>query len=148
MKAVNKSLEPVLRSAVVESLKNYELANDDNFLSDLYLYYDASNQTLTFFDGIEKELFLLILNESAIVWGSDVLQEIKDTTKYVLKGLKDERAFDKEFISKPFTVSLVDNDFMVMEELFCVDDPAVKMGGDLWSGINRELDEFLKNLMK
>ena len=148
MKAVNKSLEPVLRSAVVESLNNYELANDDNFLSELYLYYDASNQTLTFFDSIEKELYSLILNESTIVWESDILQEIKDTAKSVLKGLKEERAFDKEFITKPFTISLVDNDFMVEEELFFFDGPIVKMGGDLWSGINKELDEFLKELMK
>ena len=148
MKAVNKSLEPVLRSAVVESLKNYNLANNDHFLGDLYIYYDSGNQTLTFFDGVEKELFLLILNEVSIVWGSDVLQEIKDTAKYILKGLKDEHAFDKEFITKPFTISLVDNDFVVEEELFFIDDPAVKISGDLWSGINRELDEFLKHLMK
>ena len=148
MKAVNKSLEPVLRSAVVKSLKNYELANNDNFLGDLYIYYDAGNQTLTFFDSVEKELFLLILNEAPVVWGLDILQEIKDTAKYILKGLKDEHVFDKKFISKPFTISLVDNDFVVEEELFFLDDPAVKSGGDLWSGMNRELDEFLKNLMK
>ena len=148
MKMVNKSLELVLKSAVVESLKNYESANDGNFLSDLYLYYNADNQTITFFDDIEKELFSLILNEVPIVWGPDVLQEIKDTAKYVLKGLKDERAFDKEFISKPFIISLVDSDFVVEEELFFIDDPAPKSGNDLWSIINRELDEFLKDLMK
>jgi hypothetical protein len=148
MKSVNKSFEPILRSAVIKSLKHYEHANNDNFLSDLYLYYDAENQTLTFFDNIEKELFSLVLNEASVVWNLDVLQEIKDTAKYVLKGLKDERSFDRDFISKPFTVSLVDSDFVVEEELFFLDDPTAKTGGDLWSGINRELDEFFKNLMK
>ena len=148
MKAINKSLEPVLRSAIAESLKNYERTNDDNFLGDLYLYYDAGNQTLTFFDDVEKELFSLVLNEAPVVWGSDILQEIKDTAKHVLKGLKDEQAFEKEFISKPFTISLVDSDFVVEEELFFLDDHTVKSGGDLWSGINKELDEFLKHLMK
>ena len=148
MKMVNKSLEPVLRSVVVESLKNYESANDGNFLNDLYLCYNADSQTITSFDDVEKELFSLILNEVPIVWGPDVRQEIKDTAKYVLRGLKDERAFDKEFISKPFTISLVDGDFMVEEELFFLDDHTAKMKNDLWSGINRELDEFLKDLMK
>ena len=148
MKSVNKSFEPVLRSAVMESLKHYEHANNDNFLSDLYLCYNAENQMITFFDSIEKELFSLVLNEAPVVWNMDVLQEIKDTAKQVLKVLKDERAFDREFISKPFTVSLVDSDFMVEEELFFLDDPTVKTGGDLWPGINRELDEFFKNLMK
>ena len=148
MKAINKSLEPVLKAAVIESLKNYELANDDNFLGELYLSYDAGNQTLTFFDDVEKTLFSLILNETPVVWESDALQEIKDTAKQVLKGLKDEQAFEKEFISKPFTISLVDSDFVVEEELFFIDDPALKSGGDLWSGMNKELDEFFKNLMK
>ncbi|GHV58357.1 hypothetical protein FACS1894182_10280 [Bacteroidia bacterium] len=148
MKAVNKSLEPVLKSAITESLKNYELTNDGNFLSDFYLYCDAGNQTLTFFDDVEKELFSINLNNSAIAWGNDVLQEIKDTAKYVLRGLKEERAFDKEFICKPFTASLVDSDFVVEEELIFLADNTAKGESDLWAGINKELDEFLKNLMK
>ena len=148
MKVVNKSLETVLRSAVVASLKNYEETNAGNFLGGLYLQYNADSQTLTLFDDVEKELFLLLLNDTPIVWESNTLQEIKDTTKYILKGLKDERFFDKNFISKPFTVSLVDSDFVPEENLFFIDDHAAKSGGDLWSGINRELDEFLKQLMK
>ena len=148
MKAVNKNLDSILRSAFVESLKNYEQANDGNYLNDLYLSYNADNHTLTFFDDVEKELFSLVLNDVSIAFGQDVLQEIKDTAKYVLKALKEERIFDKEFISKPFTISLVDSYFAVEEELFFLDDQTVKSGGDLWSNMNRELDEFLKNLMK
>jgi hypothetical protein len=148
MKAVNKSLEPVLRSAVAESLKNYARTNDGNFLSDLYLYYDAGNQTLVFFDDLEKELFSIHLHDTTVVWGEDILQEIKDTTRYVLRGMKEERAFDKEFIYKPFTVGMVDADFIVEDELFFVDDRTHKAGSDLWPEINRELDEFFKNLMK
>ncbi|MDR2474931.1 MAG: hypothetical protein LBD45_03650 [Bacteroidales bacterium] len=148
MKAINKSLEPVLRSAIAESLKNYELTSDGGFLSDLYLYYDAGNGVLTFFDDIEKELFSVNLNDEAISWESDVVQEVKDTAKYALRGLKEERAFDREFICKPFTVSLVDADFTTHEELIFLGDHNPKAGGDLWTGINRDLDEFLKNLMK
>ncbi|MDR0542809.1 MAG: hypothetical protein LBH19_11465 [Dysgonamonadaceae bacterium] len=148
MKAVNKSLEPVLRSAVAESLKNYELTHDGNFLSDLYLYCDVDNQALIFYDDVERELFSIHLNDTAVVWGEDILQEVKDTAKYVLRGLKEDGAFGKEFICKPFTVSLIDRNFMVEEELMFLDDNIVKAGSDLWAGMNRELDEFLKNLMK
>jgi hypothetical protein len=148
MKTINKSLEPVLRLAIVKSLKNYELTNDSNFLSDLYLYYDAGNQTLVFFDDLEKELFSVNLHDTSVVWGEDILQEIKDTAKYILRELKDEHAFDKEFIYKPFTISMVDNDFIREDELFFIDDKSHKAGSDLWPEINKELDEFLKNLMK
>ena len=148
MKVINKSLEIVLRYAIAESLKNYERANEGNFISDLHLQYNADNKTITFFDDEEKELFLLKLNETPIAWESNALQEIKDTTKHVLKVLKEERLFDKGFISKPFIVSLVNSNFVVEEELIFLGDHTGKSGGDLWSGINRELDEFLKNLMK
>jgi hypothetical protein len=148
MKAINKSLEPVLKSAMTASLKNYERSNDGSFLGAIYLFYDADNQALVFFDDEEGELVSIPTNHASVVWGEDMLQEIKDTTKHVLKGMKDEHAFDKDFICKPFTVSWVNKGFMKEEELAIVDDNAFKSGSDLWSGINRELNEFLKNLMK
>ena len=148
MKIVNKHLETVLRSAITESLKNYEQASEGDFLGGLYLCYNADNQTLTFFDDLEKELFLLALHETPVAWEYHPLQEIKNTIRYVFKGLREERFFDKEFISKPFTVSLVNSDFVPEETLFFIDDHSMKSGGDLWSGINKELDEFLKQLMK
>jgi hypothetical protein len=147
MKIVNKSLEPVLRSAVAESLKNYERANDGSFLGALYIYYDAENQTLVFFDDEEEELLSVQPGEVSVAWGEDIMQEIKDTAHHVLKVMKDEHVFDKDFICKPFTVGLVDGGFIVEEELISVDD-ASRANNDLWSGINRELNDFLKNLMK
>jgi len=148
MKMINKNLEPVLKSAIVESLKSYELNNEGDFLDDLYLYYDSENYTLALFDDAEKELFSIPLEEVSISSESDILQEIIDTAKYVLNGLRVERAFDKEFICKPFTVSLVNSDFSIEEELIFLDDHTMKPENDLWFGIEKELDEFLENLMQ
>jgi len=148
MQTINENLDIILRSATRESLKNYELTNEDNFLGDLYLYYDSENQTLTFFDDVEKELFSTQLEDVHISPEADVLQEIINTAKYALRGLRNEHVFDKEFICKPFTVSLVNSDFMIEEELIFLDDQAMKSGNDLWTGIEKELDEFFENLMQ
>jgi hypothetical protein len=148
MKAINKSLEPVLKSAILESLKNYDLTNDGSFLGDLYIYFDGENQTLTFFDDVEKELFAVNLSDEDSLSDAELQQEIKNTAQFVLKELEKEKAFDTEFICKPFTVSMVDSDFIVEEELIFIDDNTLKLEGDLWSGLDKELDDFLKNLMQ
>jgi hypothetical protein len=149
MKAINKSLEPVLKAAIETSLKNYELQSAGNFLGDLYLYYDWDNQTLSFFDDVEKELFTINLNDEDIVEDTDNFQqEVRNTAKQVLKELEKENAFNSEFICKPFAVSMIDNDFIIMEELIFVDDNTLKLDGNLWTGLDNELDEFLKNLMQ
>lgn len=137
-----------MRSAIAESLKRYLRLNDGSFLGALYIHYDAGTQTFTFFDDEEEELFTVQPSDTSIVWGEDILQEIKDTARYVLRGMKDEHAFDKNFICKPFTVGLVNDGFFIEEELIVVDDPATKGSVDLWSPINRELNDFLRNLMK
>jgi hypothetical protein len=148
MKAINKSLEPVLKSAILESLKNYDLTNDGSFLGDLYIYFDGENQTLTFFDDVEKELFAVNLSDEDNIPDTELQREIKHTAQFVLKELEKEKTFDTEFIGKPFTVSMVDSDFIVEEELIFIDDNTLKLDGDLWSGLDKELDDFLKNLMQ
>jgi hypothetical protein len=148
MKTINKSLEPVLTAAFTESLGNYEQRNDGNSLNAVCLHYDAGNQTLVFFDDFERELFSVSLSDTAVVWGGDILQEIKDTAKYVLRGLKDGHVFDSEFVGRPFVVNLIDGHFIVEDKLIFIDDNGPKAGSSLWPDMNRELDEFLRNLMK
>jgi hypothetical protein len=148
MKETNKNLESILRSAVMESLRNYELTNDGNLLSDLYLYYDADNQTLRFFDDMEVELLSVNLNDAAEIWGEDISQEINNVAKFVLRELKDEQAFDRDFICKPFSISSIDSDFALESRLIFVDDHTIKSGNDLWASVNKDLDAFLKDLMK
>jgi hypothetical protein len=148
MKVINKGLEPVLKSAIAESLQNYDRANEDSFLNDLYLYYDAENQTVTFFDDVERELFTVNLSDENVDWEIDSQRELQYTAKAVLKELEASDVFKREFIHKPFTASLIDSDFIVMEELIYIDDDTLKLEEDLWMEVDKELDDFLKNLMK
>ena len=144
---INKDLEPVIKLAVEESLKNYEFANEGGFLGDLGIYYDKEARTLALFDDMEKELHKVILEE--FVKTSDIAeQEIEDTVKAVLKELEKENSFNKSFIYKPFTVNLIDDDFSVIVELIFIDDETLKLDKDIWPDLDKELDEFLKELLK
>jgi hypothetical protein len=140
MKIINKSLFPVLATAFKESLKNYELSNDGRSLSDLYLFYDKEEAKLSIYDDVEN-----LLNEVQLHKGN-FLNSV--TLQYAVRRLEQERLFEKEYIAKPFTVSLIDESFIVKEELIFIDDDTLKWEEDIWGNLNKELDDFLKDLMK
>ena len=139
MKASVENLSPILESAIVESLSNYESNNDGSFLGDLYFRYDE-DAGLSIYDDMEN-----LLNE--IVLQGDQTA-ISHSLRHILQRLEQEHFFDKEYISKPFTISLIDEDFITIEELIFIDDDTLKLEGDIWDDLDKELDDFLKNLMK
>jgi hypothetical protein len=139
MQTINKSLFPVLEKAVRKSLKNYELRNEGSSLSDLYLYYDKEEFKLSIYDDMEN-----LLNEIQLQ-KNNKLNSV--TLQYFFQYLEQDHLFEKHYISKPFTVSLIDDNFVVLEELFFGDGDTLKLEGDIWLNLDKELNDFLKNLM-
>jgi len=139
MKAAIENLSSILESAVIESLNNYESKNDGGFLGDLYFCYDE-NTKLSIYDDMEN-----LLNEISLQGDQNT---ISNTFRQILQKLEQKHFFDKEYISKPFTISLIDEDFVTIEELIFIDDDTLKLEGDIWNSLDKELDEFLKDLMK
>ncbi|MCC8147099.1 MAG: hypothetical protein LIO93_11855 [Bacteroidales bacterium] len=144
----NKNLEDLLKSAIQDSLATYGASNDGNYIGDLYIYYNEENQSLTFFDDMEQELLCILLSENSIQFQTNPLKEIKYASGKVLKELVNEKAFDKEYIYKPFTVDLVDEDFTILEELIFIDDDTLKLDNELWNDLDKDLDDFFNDLMK
>jgi hypothetical protein len=142
MKIVSKTLCPVIETVIRESLKNYESSNDGNSLSDLYLYYynDSDEIKVSVYDDMEN-----LLNEVQLQ-KEEPLNAY--TLRFVLQKLEQEQFFDKEYIMKPFTVSLVDENLVVIEELIYIDDDTLKLDNDLLANLDKELDDFLKTLME
>jgi hypothetical protein len=140
MKLINKTQVSLLEIAMRESLKNYESKKEGNSLGDLYLYYDNEENILFFYDDLE-----VLLNEVQL---SPEEKLNYSMLRFVLQELNKANFFDKDYIIKPFTVSLIDKDFIVVEELFFLDDDAIKLEGNIWTEMEKDLDNFLKNLLK
>ena len=140
MKAINTTQVPLLEIAIRESLKNYESKREINSLGDLYVYYDTEENVLFFYDDLEN-----LLNEVQLSAGEELSYP---TLRFVAQQLNQSNFFDKYYIVKPFTISLVDRYFAVMEELFFLDDDTIKLEGDIWPEMEKDLDNFLKNLLQ
>jgi hypothetical protein len=140
MKSINKTQVSLLETAIKESLKNYESKNRDNSLGSLHLYYDNEENTLFCYDDLEN-----VLNE---------VQLLSDETlsysalRFALQELNRVGFFNKDCIARPFTVNLTDKEFAASDELFFLDDEAMKLERNIWPEMEKDLDNFLKNLLQ
>ncbi|GHT14554.1 hypothetical protein FACS189432_05600 [Bacteroidia bacterium] len=139
MKTVNTILIPILEIAIKESLEDYESRNEGDSLGDLYLHYDKDENTLFFYDDLDN-----LLNKVQLPKGQTFNSA---TFRFVLQQPGQARLFEKDYIFKPFTISLVNKDLVVIEELFFLDDDTIHISGDIWGNIEKELDDFLTDLM-
>ena len=131
----------LLEIAIKESLKNYESKENNNSLSDLYLYQDSEDNSLVIYDDTDFILNRVQIPENQIFNLAYILRQ-------VLQKSGKERLFDKEYIVRPFSVSLIDKDFIVLEELFFLDDDTVKSNSIIWRNIEKDLDDFISKLLQ
>jgi hypothetical protein len=140
MKSSDNPLAALLEKGIVESFKNYERDFSENILSDLYIHCEEGGSTLSFYDDMEH-----LLHEESV---ENLPQDIASAFAPILKEMENQGLFNRSYISKPFTVSLVDSHFVVTEELIFIDDETLKLEGDIWETIEKDLDEFLKEILK
>ena len=149
MKGINEQLALTLESAIRQSLDKFEAQQEMNTtLSDLYLYFDEENSNLVVYDDIENRLIDCDLDNFAETPDRSREKEFINAAKIAVERLNKEGAFDKEHILKPFSVNLVDSDFIVLEELLFLDNETLKLNDSLLANLDKELNDFLKELMK
>jgi len=138
---MNKLLASILEIAIRESLTDYESKEESNSLGDLYLYHDNEDNSLIIYDDTDH-----VLNKVELP--DDQPLNLVHTLRQVLQQQGKERLFERNYIIKPFTVSLVDKDFVVLEELFFLDDDAIQITDTMWTTIEKDLDNFLDDLLQ
>ena len=62
--------------------------------------------------------------------------------------MKDGGDFDKLTILKPYSFVLVDDEKETITELLLIDDDTLLVDDELLKGLDKELDEFLKELLE
>ena len=130
-----------LKSAVNIALKNYQKQSPESSLSDLLVFFDEENDALTFFDDLENQLYSIDWNET---------EEETETSSLLKKALQEQDKdgfFNQNFIFKPFSVNLVDENFLINEELIFIDDENIQLDNKIWTALDKELDDFFNDLM-
>jgi len=79
---------------------------------------------------------------------TDIHLQPDQTSGSILCRMKDAGDFDKVTILKPYSFVLVDEDKETVAELLLIDDDTLLVDDELLKGLDKELDEFLKNLLE
>ena len=74
-------------------------------------------------------------------------KRVAASVKAVLTILSTKNVFDVPRFMKPLSVSLTDEDFVVIEELLFIDDDMLRLDDPLLKDLDADLDDFLANLL-
>ena len=136
MKLSQQSLSTI-ESAIQKAAGKYVCGCDQTAVTDIHLQpYQTSGQ-LTIYNDDDEELANVMIEEWATYDGDDFMENVKPNLN-----------FDKVTILKPYSFVLVDEDKETVAELLLIDDDTLLVDDELLKGLDKELDEFLKNLLE
>lgn len=142
---IQSILETLFMTAIDKMINN---ANG-NYISDIYVQADQETGELQIYDEeenlVDKTVIFDWVNNSE---EEEVFERrVSDVVRSVLTGLVSKNVFDNPRFIKPLSVSLTDEDFVVIEELLFLDDENLRLDDPLLKDLDTDLDEFLSKLL-
>ena len=134
MKLSQQSLSTI-ESAIQKAVGKYVCGCDQTAVTDIHLQPDQTSGQLTIFNDDDEELANVMIEEWATYDGDDFMENVEPSLKSILCRMKEAGDFEKITILKPYSFVLVDDDTILVDD-------------ELLKGLDKELDEFLKNLLE
>ena len=147
MKLSQQSLSTI-EAAIQKAVGKYVCGCDQTAVTDIHLQPDQTSGQLTIFNDDDEELANVMIEEWATYDGDDFMENVEPSLKSILCRMKEAGDFEKITILKPYSFVLVDEDKETVAELLLVDDDTILVDDELLKGLDKELDEFLKNLLE
>lgn len=149
MSANNAKVQSVIETVFTSAIAKLTKDENGNLISDLYIQADPESGELLIFDEEEK------LVEKTVIfdWVGTKEEEnafnkrVAASVKAVLTILTTKKVFDHPRFLKPLSISLTDEDFVVIEELLFLDDEMLRLDDPLLKDLDADLDNFLANLL-
>ena len=137
-----------LKSAIKQAVDNFTHDEDFEVITDIHMHLDEDSGIVTLYDDEDVELARATVEEWVDVDSSEIVGVVVPALHSLLHRMSDEKAFENVGISKPFSFVLEDEEKETIEELYLVDDDTVIVSSDLLKGLDKELDDFLDDLLK
>ena len=115
-------------------------------MTDLHLRASQDSGDLMAFDDNDNEITRCVIEEWIDNKSDKFYPEIASILRSELNRVKD--IIENLSIMKPYSFVLEDDDKNCVTELYLVDDDLGIIGGDLMQGLDKDLDNFLQNILK
>lgn len=149
MSTNNSKVQTVIEAAFQTAIDRLAADTAGNLLSDLYVQVDQETGELQIYDEeehlIEKTIIYDWVNSQEAE--EQFVKRVVGILKNVLATFATKNSFDAPRFLKPFSVSLTDEDFVVVEELIFLDDDLLRLDDPLLQNLDKDLDDFLAKLL-
>ena len=116
-------------------------------MTDLHLRVTQESGELVTFDDDDNEINRAVIDQ----WIDNKDEDFYESVTTILRNILHTDLHDmveKMSILRPFSFVLENDDHEHIAELYCADGDTVFLSGDLMPGLDKELDDFLNNLIK
>lgn len=145
MKATEQTLQQIER-AIRKTADKFPADPDTSVMTDIHVRVIQDSGELITFDDNEEEITRGIVEQWIDNTNDDFYTAIPPIIRKCIERQK--TLVDNMGIMKPFTFVLENDEKEPVEELYIVDDDLVIIDSDMMQGLDKDLDDFLDNLLK
>ena len=145
MKATEQTLQQIER-AIRKTADKFPADPDTSTMTDIHVRVIQDSGELITFDDNEEEITRGIVEQWIGNTDDDFYTAIPPIIRKCIERQK--ALVDNMGIMKPYTFVLEDDEKEPVEELYIVDDDLVIIDSDMMQDLDKDLDEFLDNLLK
>lgn len=149
MKLSQQSLSTI-EATIRKALSKYVISasEEPSIVTDFHLQPNPTSGELVIMDDDDIELASVTISEWISYDADDFDQEVEKSLSSVLNRMKNGGAFDHLNVIEPYSFVLIDENKETIAELLLLDSDTLIVNGELLKGLDKDLDDFLKNLLE
>jgi len=137
-----------IESAIKKAVGKYIGGCDQTVVTDIHLQPNQASGQFIIYNDEDEELANMMIEEWATYENDDFIESVEPILRNTLATMKNSGNFDKLTIMKPYSFVLIDEDRETISELLLVDDDTLLLDNELLKGLDKELDDFLRDLLE
>lgn len=143
----NESLLKTLSDAINGALKKFRQSDDLSVVTDIYLQPLHDSAELRIYDD-DEELAVVSIPQLNDIPEDVFYVEMEKQLRKSLQQIDKLESLETLSIWKPFSFVMVDEDKETFYELMLIDDDTALVSQTLMEGLDKELDDFLSDLLE
>lgn len=135
-----------LERALRKLAEKFPVSQEAAMLTDIHIRVSQDTGEVAILDDDDRELTRCVVEEWIDNKDDDFYQNITSVIRQCLSA--NSQLSDNLSILKPYAFVLEDDDHDAVAELYVVDGDTVIVDPELMAGLDKDLDDFLENLLK
>ena len=145
MKANEQTLQQIER-ILRKTAEKFPASDSPSAMTDIHLRVTQETGELVIYDDDDNEVTRCVVEQWIDNKDEDFYEQITSILRRSIEKLKD--VTEGIGLLKPFSYVLENDDRESVAELYVVDDDTVIIDEELMAGLDKDLDDFFKNLLK